>query len=166
MFLKISQISLESTCDVGFLDNVPGPQNCTLIKKRLQQMCFPVKFAQFLKTTFLQKSSSGCFWYLTRVFKKSSEQKPVRPYGYQIQLKKIFVAAKIGTSVTNLPKGANSWVFYSFKPILKVQSCKLYNSKYMIASTKIISTEILAFISVLVLKLLSRKVLFTNRKRQ
>ena len=47
---------------------------------------------------------------------------------------------------------------------LKVQSCKLYNNKYMIASTQITSTEILAFIAVLVFKLLSRKVLFTNRK--
>ena len=36
----------------------------------------------------------------------------------------------------------------------------------MIASTQITYTEIFAFVSVLVLKLLSRKVLFTNRKRQ
>ena len=47
---------------------------------------------------------------------------------------------------------------------LKVQSCKLYNSKYMIASTQITNTEIFAFIAVLVFKLLSRKVLFINRK--
>ena len=55
---------------------------------------------------------------------------------------------------------------YSFVFIvnLKVQSCKLYNSKYMIASTQITNTEIFAFIAVLVFKLLSRKVLFINRK--
>ena len=47
---------------------------------------------------------------------------------------------------------------------LKVQSCKLYNNKCMIASTQITNTEIFAFISVLVFKILSRKVLFTNRK--
>ena len=47
---------------------------------------------------------------------------------------------------------------------LKVQSCKLYNNKYMIASTKIANTEIFAFIAVLVFKLLSGKVLFINRK--
>ena len=46
----------------------------------------------------------------------------------------------------------------------KVQSCKLYNNKYMIASTQISNTEISAFIAVLVFKLLSRKVLFRNRK--
>ena len=34
----------------------------------------------------------------------------------------------------------------------------------MIASTQIANTEIFAFITVLVLKLLSPKVLFTNRK--
>ena len=47
---------------------------------------------------------------------------------------------------------------------LKVQSCKLYNNKYMIALTQVTNIEILAFIAVLVFKLLSRKVLFINRK--
>ena len=47
---------------------------------------------------------------------------------------------------------------------LKVQSCKLYNKKYMTTSTQITDTEILAFTVVLVFKLLSRKVLFTNGK--
>ena len=37
-------------------------------------------------------------------------------------------------------------------------------NKYMITSTQITNTEIFAFISVLVWKLLSRKVLFTNTK--
>ena len=36
----------------------------------------------------------------------------------------------------------------------------------MIVLTQITNTKIFAFISVLVLKLLNRKVLFTNRKRQ
>ena len=49
---------------------------------------------------------------------------------------------------------------------LKVQSCKLYTNKYMIASTQLTNTEIFAFMAVLVFKLLSRKVLFINRKRQ
>ena len=47
---------------------------------------------------------------------------------------------------------------------LKVQSCKLYNNKYMIVSTQITNTEIFAFIAVLVFKLFSRKILFINRK--
>ena len=47
---------------------------------------------------------------------------------------------------------------------LKVQSCKLYNNKYMIASTQITNIEIFAFIAVLAFKLLSGKVLFLNRK--
>ena len=47
---------------------------------------------------------------------------------------------------------------------LKVQSCKSHNNKFMIASTQVTSTEIFAFIAVLVFKLLSRKVLFINRK--
>ena len=48
--------------------------------------------------------------------------------------------------------------------ILKIQSCKLYNNKYMIASTQITNPEIFAFIAVVVFKLLNRKVLFINKK--
>ena len=48
--------------------------------------------------------------------------------------------------------------------VLKVQSSKLYANKYMIASTKTANTEIFTFIAVLVFQLLSRKVLFINRK--
>ena len=47
---------------------------------------------------------------------------------------------------------------------LKLQSCKLYNNKHMIASTQITKTEIFAIMVVLVLKLLSRKILFIDRK--
>ena len=50
--------------------------------------------------------------------------------------------------------------------ILKVQSCKLYNNKYMIPSTQTTNTEIFLFIAVLVFKLLTRKVLFIHRKKQ
>ena len=47
---------------------------------------------------------------------------------------------------------------------LKVQSCKLDNNKYMIASPQITNIDIFPFIAALVFKLLSRKVLFINRK--
>ena len=47
---------------------------------------------------------------------------------------------------------------------LKVQSCKLCNNKYMIASTQIANTKVLTFIAVLVFKLFSHKVLFINKK--
>ena len=48
--------------------------------------------------------------------------------------------------------------------MLNVQSCILYNNKYMITSTQITNTEIFAFVAVLVLQLSSRKVLFINKK--
>ena len=34
---------------------------CNHIKKRLQHSCFPVKFAEFLRTPFLQNTSGGRF---------------------------------------------------------------------------------------------------------
>ena len=67
---------------------------------------------------------------------------------FALQLQKNLVKIKI-------------WVDFYFN--LKVQSCKLYDNKYMIASIQIKNTDIVTFVSVLVLKLLSRKVLFTNR---
>ena len=48
--------------------------------------------------------------------------------------------------------------------LLKIQSCKLFNDKYVIASTQRTKIEIFAFIANLVFKLLSRKVLFIKRK--
>ena len=51
---------------------------------------------------------------------------------------------------------------HKFPINLKVQSCKLYNNKHMIASTQLTNTEIFAFISVLVFKLLSRKILYVK----
>ena len=49
---------------------------------------------------------------------------------------------------------------------LKVQSCKLYNNKYIIASAQVINPEIFAFLAGQVFKLLSQKVLFHKKKRQ
>ena len=49
---------------------------------------------------------------------------------------------------------------------LKVQSYKLYDNIYVIASIQITNTEIFAFIAVLVFRLLSHKVLFINRKNK
>ena len=48
--------------------------------------------------------------------------------------------------------------------LLKVQSCKLYNDKYMIASSQISNIEDFAFVAVPVFTLLSRKVLFIDKK--
>ena len=47
---------------------------------------------------------------------------------------------------------------------LKVQLCRSYNNKYMMASIQMTYTENFILIAALVFKLLSRKVLFTNRK--
>ena len=56
------------------------------------------------------------------------------------------------------------WVTVSMLTFFKVQSCKLYNDKYMITGTQITYSEIFASLAVLVFKLLSYKILFINRK--
>ena len=55
MFLEILQNSQENTCTrASFLIKL---QACNLIKKRVWHRCFPVKFAKFLRTPFLQNTS-------------------------------------------------------------------------------------------------------------
>ena len=49
-------------------------------------------------------------------------------------------------------------------PWLKLQSCKLYNNKYLIVSTQITNTDIFAFIAAVDFKLMSRKKLFKTAK--
>ena len=46
----------------SLFNKVASPQACNLIKKRLQHRCFPMKYAKFLRTPFLQKTSGGCFF--------------------------------------------------------------------------------------------------------
>ena len=56
-----------------------------------------------------------------------------------------------------------SFALLPTKYFLKTQSCKSCN-KYILTSTQITNTEIFAFLTVLVCKLFSRKVLFINRR--
>ena len=57
MFLKLSQNSHKNTCTrVDFLIN--------LLKNRLWHRCFPLNFAKFLRTSFLQNTSG---WLLLKL---------------------------------------------------------------------------------------------------
>ena len=48
-------------CQSLFFDKVTGLRPATFLKKRLWHRCFPVNFAKFLRTPFLQNTSGGCF---------------------------------------------------------------------------------------------------------
>ena len=41
----------------SLFNKAAGLKACNFIKKRLEHRCFPVKFAKFLRTTFLQNTS-------------------------------------------------------------------------------------------------------------
>ena len=51
MFFKISQISQETPVLKSLLNTVAGLQPCNYIQRILQNWCFPVKFAKFLRTS-------------------------------------------------------------------------------------------------------------------
>ena len=67
MFFKIGVLKSfanftgKHLCWISF-NKVVGLKAWNCIKKRLQHRCFPVKFAKFLRTRFLQNTSGGCFW--------------------------------------------------------------------------------------------------------
>ena len=64
LFLKISQNSQENTCArVSSLIKLQP----YVIKKETLARCFPVNFAKFLRTPFLQNTSGGCFSILMRL---------------------------------------------------------------------------------------------------
>ena len=44
-------------CQSLFFNKITGLRTATLLKKRLLHRCFPVNFAKFLRTPFLQNSS-------------------------------------------------------------------------------------------------------------
>ena len=77
------------------------------------------------------------------------------------------IASSIGSVISSdVPLGMKlfSLIFNVDIALLKVQSCKLCNYKYKIATTQITYAEIFAFIAVLVFKLLGCKVLFISRE--
>ena len=53
MFLKIFQISQESTCDRVFFNKVAGRQKCDFFKKRLQHRFFSANFMNHPRTAIL-----------------------------------------------------------------------------------------------------------------
>ena len=69
MFLEISQNSQENTCTRVSFNKVTGQRPTTLLRKRLWNRCFPVNFATFLKTPFLQNTSGQLL--LTQLLKMS-----------------------------------------------------------------------------------------------
>ena len=64
VFLEISQNSQENTCSRVSFNKVAGLRSATLIKKRFWHRCFPVNFAEFLRTHFLQNTSAWLLSYL------------------------------------------------------------------------------------------------------
>ena len=48
-------------CRSLFFNKVAGLRRATLLKKLLRRKCFPVNFAKFLRTTFLQNTSRRQF---------------------------------------------------------------------------------------------------------
>ena len=67
VFLEVSRNSQENTCPESLFNKVnnnKGLRPATLLKKRLCHRCFPVNFAKFLRTPFLQNTSGRLLLYI------------------------------------------------------------------------------------------------------
>ena len=61
---KCRKIQGKHLCQSLLFNKVADLSPATLLKRRLRHTCFPVNFAKFLITPFLQKTSRDCFWYV------------------------------------------------------------------------------------------------------
>ena len=59
-------------CQDLFFNKAASLCPTTLLKNILWHRCFPLNFAKFLRTLFLQNTSSGCFWYVFIFYQKKS----------------------------------------------------------------------------------------------
>ena len=58
---NLAKFTGKHLCQRLFCNKVASLRPATLLKKRLWHRCFPVNFERFLRTTFLQNTSGGCF---------------------------------------------------------------------------------------------------------
>ena len=72
VFLKLAQYSQENTYVGVFFNKAAGLRDCNYIKKRLQNRCFPVKIAKFLRRACSQNTAVGCFYRcsIKKLFRK------------------------------------------------------------------------------------------------
>ena len=56
-FKFFAKFTAKHLCQSLFFNKVAGFRPATLLKKRLWRECFPVNFAKFLKTSFLENTS-------------------------------------------------------------------------------------------------------------
>ena len=57
VLINLVKFTGKDLCWSLFFNIVAGRRPATLLKKRLQHICFPVNFAKFLRASFLQNNS-------------------------------------------------------------------------------------------------------------
>ena len=122
---------------------------------------FSCTFSEVLKRIFNKVNIVFFKLNIFRRFRISGQFQPVNCVGGQYF--ELFVEMCCKLMKHLILGGCKKELRFSFKKI-QVQSCKLYNNKYVIGSTQTANAEIFAFIAALVFKLSSCKVLFMSRK--
>ena len=61
VLINYAKFTGKHLCQILFLNKVAAPTSATLLRKRPWHRCFPVNFAKFIRTPFLQNTSGGCF---------------------------------------------------------------------------------------------------------
>ena len=61
VLINFAKFTGKPLCQSLFLNKVAALRSATLLRKRPWHRCFPVNFAKFIRTPFLQNTSGGCF---------------------------------------------------------------------------------------------------------
>ena len=61
-----------NTCAKPLFNKAARLKACSFVKKRLQHRYFSVNFGKYLRTPFLQNTSSGCFCTSKQLYNKST----------------------------------------------------------------------------------------------
>ena len=110
-------------CQSLFFNKAASPRLVTLLKKRLWHRSFPVNFAEFLRTSFLQNTSGGCF------SNRSGKHSPRRIIFYSATLQRLHSTTNVA-SLQILKHTSTNWVIFALDGLSMIKNLiSLYSTK-------------------------------------
>ena len=82
VFRNFAKFAGKHLCQILFFNKVAGLKRATLLKKRFWYRCFPVNFAKFLISPFLQNTSWRLL--LKGLFMSGNKMFPLHPSGFYL----------------------------------------------------------------------------------
>ena len=124
------EVFCKKRCQSLFFNKVAGWGPATLLKKRPWHRCFPVNFAKFFRTPFLQNTSGGLLLTFEFKLENTGEHKVSKGLNYPMQLSEY---SFIFTPCTTF---SGNWSYF----IYSEAACKIRDDLNFWFSSEIAST--------------------------